>query len=94
MSRGLLIGSIILLAIGLLMLVYSYYVGITANEKYTDLNCSKLNIFNNRGECDDQIIGMAVSASILFVGGIFTLVGFIASIVFGIKLFIDTRKKR
>ena len=46
MSLGLFIGSFVVLAIGLLMVAFAYYVANTAAEEYDNLNCGE-NIFRD-----------------------------------------------
>lgn len=95
MSFGLFIGSLVVLAIGMVMGAIGSYIGHTSNEKYIDLNCGK-NIFSNYmhgGECDMQTAIQGAGIGVLVVGGIFIIVGFIASIIFGVKLLMERRKK-
>jgi hypothetical protein len=93
MSLGLFIGSLVVLAIGLLVSGSGYYTGETINEKY-NLNCGE-NIFDlYTEECHNLKYSIGTNIGIILGAGIFVLVGFTASIIFGVKLAIDTRKRR
>ena len=90
MSSGLLIGLGIL-GVGLLMVGVGYYQAKTANERYNALSC-KGSVFIE-AECDNESQSMGIGIGVFLVGGIFTLVGMTTSVIFGIKLAIDTRKR-
>jgi hypothetical protein len=48
------------------------------------MNCGN-SLFRGAG-CDDRIAMMGAGIAIVVVGGIFIIVGFTASIIFGVKL--------
>ena len=56
MSSGLLIVSLVVLAIGLMTGAIGYLIGHTSSEKYYDINYGR--IFFNRAQCDNQTISM------------------------------------
>jgi hypothetical protein len=96
MSIGLFIGSLVVLAIGLLIAAFGYYKGATSIEKYNALNCGE-NIFSNYksgGECDNQNVRMGFAVGFITAAGIFIMLGLTASIIFGVKLVLDRRKRR
>ena len=97
MSLGLFIGSLIVLAIGLVMGAIGYYMGHISNEEDIDLNCCqnpfKDYLSGNRETCNDKIRDVGIGLGIRIGSGIFIIVGFIASIIFGTRLVIDTRKR-
>ena len=98
MSLGLFIGSLVVLAIGLLMVAFAYYVANTAAEEYDNLNCGE-NIFRdyfsgNRVTCNHKIRDTGVALGIIITAGIFIILGLITSIIFGVKLLVIRRKTK
>jgi hypothetical protein len=97
MSLGLFIGSLVVLAIASLMVVLGYYTGTRSNEEYIDLDCGK-NIFRdyfsgNRVTCNGKILSMGAGLGIVIGSGVFVILGLITSIIFGVKLLIERRKR-
>jgi hypothetical protein len=98
MSLGLFIGSLVVLAIGLLMAAFGYYVGNSSNEEYIDLDSGK-NIFKdylsgNRKTCNDKIRDVGIGGGIILGSGVFVIMGLITSIIFGVKLVMERREKK
>jgi len=81
---GLLIVSLVVLAIGLMMGAIGYSLNHESVKTYHDMNCG--NTLFRGAACDDRIAMMGAGIAIVVVGGIFIIVGFIASIIFGVKL--------
>jgi hypothetical protein len=83
---GLLIVSLVVLAIGLMMGAIGYSLNHESVKTYHEMNCA--NSLFRGAACDDRIAMMGAGIAIIVVGGIFIIVGFIASIIFGVKLVI------
>jgi len=93
MSLGLFIGTLVVLAIGLLIAGFGYYIFHTAGK--SALGCKNLvGDFQTGRECGTQIIFSGIGVGIMIAAGVFIIVGFITSIIFGVKLVRDRRKKK
>jgi hypothetical protein len=100
LGLGIVIGSLVVLFIGILIIGFSYWAGVsTGSEPYKDLECSKhIFKYNTSPElaekCSAAKGGMAIGIWSFIVGLIFVIVGVITSIIFGIKLAVDNRHKK
>lgn len=95
MSLGLFIGSLVVLAIGLITAGLGFYIGHTAVEKQDALNCgNKLSYIINKKVCDDQTTDYGIGLGLFIGSGIFIILGLITSIIFGVKLVLVRRKKK
>jgi hypothetical protein len=100
MSSGILIGSLIVLVIGILIEVFAYWAGVsTGSEPYNELECSShIFKFNTSPElvekCSAARGGMQVGFVSFIIGAIFIIVGVITSIIFGVKMAVDKRKQK
>jgi UPF0716 family protein affecting phage T7 exclusion len=93
MSLGLFIGALVVLAIGLLIAGFGYYIFHTAGK--SALSCKNLvGDFQTGRECGTQIIFSGIGVGIMIAAGVFIIVGFITSIIFGVKLVRDRRKRK
>jgi hypothetical protein len=93
MSLGLFIGALVVLAIGLLIAGFGYYIFHTAGQN--TLGCKNLvGNFQTGRECGTQIIFSGIGVGMMIAAGVFIIVGFIASIIFGVKLVKERRKKK
>ena len=90
MSSGLLIVSLVVLAIGLMTGAIGYSLNHESVKTYHDMNCGN-SLFRGAG-CDDRIAMMGAGIAIIVFGGIFIIVGFITSIIFGVKFVMRKRK--
>ena len=90
MSSGLLIVSLVVLAIGLMTGAIGYSLNHESVKTYHDMNCGN-SLFRGAG-CDDRIAMMGAGIAIIVVGGIFIIVGFITSIIFSVKFVMRKRK--
>jgi len=98
LGLGLFIGSLVVLVIGLLMVGFGWWAGSTTGSvKWNELGCGE-NVYNRSPEMEKQCSaatgGMIVGIGVWIVAAIFIIVGFIASIITGVKLAIDTHKSK
>ena len=88
---GLLIVSLLVLAIGLMTMVIGISLNNESVKTYHDMNCG--NTLFRGAACDNQIAMLGAGFGVAVVGGIFIIVGFIASIIFGVKLVMGKRNR-
>jgi len=89
------VGFVIVLVIGLLIGAFGWYAGVTTGtDVYNELGCGE-NIFNRSPEmekkCSAATGGQWIGIGAWILASIFIIVGFIGSIVTGVKLALDSR---
>jgi len=97
MGLGAFIGCLVVLFIGIGIAVFAWWAGsTTGSDVYNGLNCSEYNYdrsVRQEQQCSAATGGMIVGVISGIISMIFLIVGFIGSIIFGIKLAVDNRKK-
>ena len=98
MALGIFIGSLAVLIIGFGLVSFGWYAGSTTGAvQYQNLGCGE-NIYNRSPEMEEQCSaatgGMIIGIGVWIIAFIFVVVGFIATLITGIKLAIDTRKQK
>lgn len=97
MGLGIFIGSLSVLIIGLLIAGFGYYAGSTGSDRYNELHCSD-NIYNRNSTlnelCNTQGAGIWIGLGSFVIAAIFIIVGFIATIITGVKMAVDLRKPK
>ena len=97
MSKGFFYGCLVIFFIGILTLLFSFWAGVsTGSEPYNDLKCNE-NIYTENQtlihKCTIARTGITIGEYGLIIALILIVFGFLASIVTGIMLKVDKKKK-
>ena len=98
MGLGLFIGFLSVLILGLLIGAFGWYAAMTTgHDRYVELNCAENYASSNttlNRLCSASTGGQWVGIGAWIIAFLFIVIGFIGTLITGIKLAVDSRKEK